>query len=383
MVESGKTLIVVLIRNLPEKSGGIQKGVFQLYDYLRKKGFEIEFVLSSKKENISEYDEFKINHIKFPPIYTYPFTKRYFEYIKQRKNIYNHFKINYTGKKVIVIAHWAPDFMLLAEIGFKLKYKTLFSFHGPYHTKKFKELYGRKAIWLRGFKNKINHINKFVFISNVLYKEGIERCNIPVEKSIVIQNGIVVNNEVSIKKNNDVVKFVMATRLVKNKNIDFVLESLTILKSKGLKFICDIYGDGTEEESLRSMITTNNLKGDIFLKGYKANIDKLLHNYDYYISASLFEGLPRGPLEAINNNVIPILSDIPTHREIIPAEVDVFFSLENPYFLADKINKIVNQNENNKMIREELKDYLCLNFDINIRNAKFKELILTLLLNYH
>lgn len=377
MVESGKTLIIPLIRNLPDKSGGIQKGVFQLYDDLRAKGFQVEFILNSDIEEVSFYDGFKINHLKFPPIYTFLFSKRYFEYLRCKKIIFNFIQKHYPNKEILFVGHWAPDFMLLSELSFK--FKTIFSFHGPYHVRKFKDLCTRKQFWLKKFEHKLASINQFVFISNVLYDDATKNFNVPKEKSIVIKNGIVIKHN-KVSTNNEYVKFVMATRLVKNKNIDFVLKALSILKSDGLKFSCDIYGDGSEEEELRCFINSNLLEDYVVLKGYNANIDKLLFEYDYYISASFFEGMPRGPLEAINNNVIPILSDIPTHREIIPAEVDVFFSLEDSLSLVNKIKEIINISTKEKAsLLGSLKQNLIRKYDVQIRFKEFQNLFTSII----
>ncbi|MDA7558639.1 glycosyltransferase family 4 protein [Flavobacteriaceae bacterium] len=379
MVESGKTLIVPLIRNLPDKSGGIQKGVFQLYDNLRANGFDVEFILNSNVEKVTLFDGFKINHLKFPPIYTYPLSKRYFEYSRCKKKIFNYFKNNYQKKKIIVIAHWAPDFFLLSELGCKFGFKTIFSFQGPYHTKKFILLYNRNQFWLRHSKKKLDTINQFIFISDDLFNNAMLSSGIPKDKSIVISNGIVVNDKVSANNNNNL-KIVMATRLVTNKNIDFVLNTLSILKTKGLNFVCDIYGDGPEGENIKTLILVNNLKEFVFLKGYSANIDQLLFKYDYYISASLFEGMPRGPLEAINNNVIPILSDIPIHREIIPEDLNIFFSLDDNLSLAKKITEIIDlADEDRDSLKKELRRNLIGKYDIEIRFQKFQNLFKSLI----
>lgn len=369
------TLIIPLIRKLPTSSGGIQKGVFQLYNYIRANGFDIEFFLNSNEEGITYYEDFKINHVQFPPIYTYPFSKRYFKYLKCKSNLFKYIQANYLDRDIIFVAHWAPDFILLSELGLKFNSKTIFSFHGPYHTNKFYQLYQRNQFWLKYINSQLDKINKFVFISNTLYNNAIENGSLPREKAIVITNGIVIKNNVETKENK-VTKFVMVTRLVKNKNIDFVILAMCQLKTKGFNFACDIYGDGPEEKHLKELILSKGLNEYVVLKGYSSNIDKLLFNYDYYISASLFEGMPRGPLEAINNNVIPILSDIPTHREIIPLGIDVFFDHKDYLSLVDKIIDILNSDS--LYLKTILKKNLTDKYEINIRLKKFHDLFVSL-----
>ncbi len=376
MVELSKTLIIVLIRGLPDKSGGIQKVVFQLSSLLRDSEYKVEFIMDSEKSDVTFYDNFEINCLKFPPVYDFIYSKKYFAFkrnIKQFYKLFENRKKQYS--KIIVKADWAPDFMLLTKLKSKYNVKTIFSFHGPYHINKYKRLSQRKYPWLKVFKRQLALIDRFVFISDSLYDECINMSNDFKKRAIVIKNGIPLNNDFIYKRDYEL-SIVMTTRLVKNKNISLVLNALKLLKENHVNFICDIYGDGDDYERLEAFIKTKNLSKHIKLKGYEKDINEVLKHYNYFISASFFEGLPLGPIEAMNQSLIPILSDISMHREILPKGIDVFFDCYDCQSLANKIMEVHRKKDADKNeIRKVLKEHVLSNFHINLRLEKFKKLI--------
>ncbi|AND42259.1 glycosyltransferase [Cytobacillus oceanisediminis] len=73
-------------------------------------------------------------------------------------------------------------------------------------------------------------------------------------------------------------------------------------------------GEGTLIDECRERIknTTN-----IQLLGRKRNVDEYLKSADYFVSASLSEGLPNSVLEALASGIPVCLSDIDQHQEIL------------------------------------------------------------------
>ena len=57
--------------------------------------------------------------------------------------------------------------------------------------------------------------------------------------------------------------------------------------------------------------------GNIMLPGFKANVYEYLIASDYYISASDTEGLANTLLESMTVGLPCVLSDIPSHREVM------------------------------------------------------------------
>lgn len=89
----------------------------------------------------------------------------------------------------------------------------------------------------------------------------------------------------------------------------------------------------------------NNLIDDdrIILVGKVSNVTDYLMASDYFISASLAEGLPNTVLEAMAAKLPCILSDIPPHLEIaeLGAIAPLIFKTQNVEDLKEKINNII------------------------------------------
>ena len=75
-----------------------------------------------------------------------------------------------------------------------------------------------------------------------------------------------------------------------------------------------IVGGGPEDESLKKRAANN---PNIIFTGHTSAPLEYLQASDFLISASLAEGLPNTVLEAISCGLIPLLSDIMPHKELV------------------------------------------------------------------
>ena len=76
-------------------------------------------------------------------------------------------------------------------------------------------------------------------------------------------------------------------------------------KFKNYKLI--LCGDGPDKDKLISLINDLKLSNKIFLKNWKLNIDKIYKNSSIFVLTSLYEGMPNALIEALNNN-LPCIS---------------------------------------------------------------------------
>ena len=100
------------------------------------------------------------------------------------------------------------------------------------------------------------------------------------------------------KKINQPIRLVTVSRLLKLKNIDLVIKSLSSFEHD---FIFDIYGDGTEKYNLSQLIKQHNLGDKVTIKGFINNQDlpSVLLKYDLFIMPSYPETLGRVYFEAM------------------------------------------------------------------------------------
>jgi glycosyltransferase involved in cell wall biosynthesis len=119
------------------------------------------------------------------------------------------------------------------------------------------------------------------------------------------------------------------------KNYQYVIEAF---KHMPPNVTLDIYGGG-DTTGYQEQIDKHKL--NIRLLGSHNELYKILPEYDAYLMCSLFEGQPLSLLEAIASGLPAILSDIPVLREVT-AENAIYFDLNNPKDLANKVERIIN-----------------------------------------
>lgn len=151
-----------------------------------------------------------------------------------------------------------------------------------------------------------------------------------IKKGIKINQIKVVNNfidelEITKKKSEiifdikeeKIAKFITCSRVIKRKNIDFLIKGFEKIRDEGLNFRFYILGDGEEIDHIKSLINYKNLQENIILIGYKDNPVPYIDRCDFYVSASIAEGISRSVMEALFLGKACILSDIDGHRELV------------------------------------------------------------------
>lgn len=101
-------------------------------------------------------------------------------------------------------------------------------------------------------------------------------------------------------------KIVAVGKLDPQKGFDLLIEACTFIKNWD-GWILEIYGQGPDEEQLRSQISSHHLEQHIFLKGITQKVAEVYHSASFYVLSSRFEGFPMVLLEAISFG-LPIVS---------------------------------------------------------------------------
>jgi len=109
--------------------------------------------------------------------------------------------------------------------------------------------------------------------------------------------------------------------LTKEKGLDTIIKSLSLLKNYNFKF--NILGkcydkNQIEKRHLKHLIDKYRLNKKIILHGYKNNVTRFYQRADLYINASHIEGFSKSIIDAINFNLGVIASDCKGgNREIL------------------------------------------------------------------
>ena len=108
----------------------------------------------------------------------------------------------------------------------------------------------------------------------------------------------------------DVKYFIFIGRFSQEKNPDMIIRAFEELKDDRIGLL--LLGNGELYDELKKH-ETENLK----MPGFKSNIYDYLKASDYYISASDVEGLANTLLESMTVGLPCVLSDIPSHKEVL------------------------------------------------------------------
>ncbi len=142
------------------------------------------------------------------------------------------------------------------------------------------------------------------------------------------------------------IRLVGVGRVIPSKNIINLLRALAILKSEGVKFTFDWYGDTYDKiyfAEIIQCISDLNLAGEFVLRGECQDIAKVYQSADLMCIPSTLEGYPNVLVEAMASGLPVVVSDVCEHPHIIEEAVNGF--LFNPYdvdAIANAIRKAIN-----------------------------------------
>ena len=158
--------------------------------------------------------------------------------------------------------------------------------------------------------------------------------------------------------------------LNKNKNQKRLISVVPEILKKVPNFKLLLAGNGPENENLKNLINSLNLKDSAQLLGYRTDLEKFVSISDIAVSMSVREGLGINLIEAMACGKPVIGSDNRGHREFIKQN-------ENGYLLDDNTEQIVEYISalaNSQELKEEMGTAAFNDSYIYTDNNVFKEL---------
>ena len=128
--------------------------------------------------------------------------------------------------------------------------------------------------------------------------------------------------------------FLYSGPLITRKNVEYLIETFKAFNHEGDFLI--VLGSGPLESPLRSRAGKS---PKVIFRGEVDDVRPYLQVADYFVSASYDEGLPNSVLEALATGLPVLLSNIPSHREILDFSplAGRLFDLDQPRSLGKKI----------------------------------------------
>jgi L-malate glycosyltransferase len=168
----------------------------------------------------------------------------------------------------------------------------------------------------------------------------------PSSKLEVIYNGIAESDD-SLIPDNDIIQTIERFRskglkvigcaciLTKRKGIDQVLNMLAEEKNYSLVII----GKGREQANLKSLAKKTNIADRCYFPGFRNNAVNFFRYFDIVVIPSRSEGFGRVLIEAVQQKVPVVCSDLDVFEELFNNEEVTFFKLNNIDSIASALRE--------------------------------------------
>lgn len=340
-----KMNILYLVSTL-KKSGPLNI-IFGIASGLNKERFNILILSLSTEKSDSMYEDFesidceiiRLNNSRLKGVF------------KNREKVASLLR----DRKIdLVHSHGLRADMINSSLTNVARMTTVHNFPDEDYILKFGKVQG--TIMASKHRKAISQIENRIACSNYIKETFLKRYGLSMS---CIQNGVNINlfsNKDIPTKNKfrehlalpvDKKIFLVSGSLIKRKDPQTIIKAFRLLKDDELMLL--FLGSGNLEEKLKR----DHEGSDIRFIGSVQNVQDYLRASDYFISASRSEGLPNAALEAIAADLPLILSDIPSHSEIVGKDYPMLFKLHDDTDLAQKMKSLLSGLNSNAMLKNK------------------------------
>ena len=153
--------------------------------------------------------------------------------------------------------------------------------------------------------------------------ENLVKCGVAREKIKVIFNGVEYDETPKDNTGGYVFKLVILARYAKEKGLDFLMESLAVLKKKtDKKFILNILGEGEEYDNIAKKIESLGLGEEVKQLGYRTDTKDFLDDANLYLNSSgSGEAMSFAILEAMNAGLPVVATDVGGNSTLVEKNI--------------------------------------------------------------
>jgi len=179
----------------------------------------------------------------------------------------------------------------------------------------------------------------------------------PGQEIKIIHNGIDINEFKPAGKNDDTIKILCVSRLIKRKGIEYLIKSVPLILNKTKCFKITIVGEGNMEHELKNLANRLNVSGYIKFKGYIKH-DELPSIYldsNIFVLPSLNEGMSNTVLEAMASGLPIITTDTGGTGELIK-DNGIVTPMGDSEAIADSVIRLINDSKLRKYMGEKSRE---------------------------
>lgn len=201
-------------------------------------------------------------------------------------------------------------------------------------------------------------VDHFIAISQGIKSRMQELLRLPDERFTFIPNSIDLGRITKMAERQDrvlpkcsAIRLVSVGRLHRSKDIDVLLRALSLLKKRGVNLEAYVIGDGPERERLMRLAVRLGLNGYVNFLGYARNPYAWLQTADIFISSSRWETFGISIIEAMALGIPVIATETDGACDIIRNSVDgLLVPIGDSQALANTVMELVQK----PMLRGEI-----------------------------
>ena len=232
--------------------------------------------------------------------------------------------------------------------------------------------------------------DRVIAVSQQVRDFATNRIGIPLEKLVVIHNGIEISeyqDEVDAARICEELRVDPAytivgtvSRLDEAKGIRYLLQALPWVIAQHPKIIFLIVGDGSQRRALERLAHDLSIQSQVIFAGYRPDVAKMLAIMDVFVLPSLYEGFPNAVLEAMAMSKPVVATRVGGVPEAVEDGVTgLLVPPRDPEALAQAIIALLQDRERAKTMgragRERVERYFTVERMVQQTEALYEELI--------
>ena len=314
-----------IINDYNLRNGGAQKIALSLHFGMINSGLQSRIVsLTKNEENIQDGINLKCNG----PYGFLPFFRLFLYCQKQ------------VSKGDVIHVHLFPTsfYLAIAKKLFVLRgCKVVFTEHNTHNRR-------RNLIFFKPLNKFIySSFDKVVAISRGVEISLLREFSYLNKKMTTITNGVELSGYCKSERNQSVpVKIVSVGRLHEQKNYELAINGISLLTT--LNFEYHIAGEGEKLGELKKLAERLSVQDKVYFHGFVNDISEFLSTKDIFLMTSRWEGFGLALVEAMNQSVPSIVSNVEGVRDILGADNKCGFlvPLDSPKDLAGHLSTLIN-----------------------------------------
>jgi glycosyltransferase involved in cell wall biosynthesis len=220
----------------------------------------------------------------------------------------------------------------------------------------------------------------FYVNSRVVARFYHERCEIPLEKLVIIPNGVAVVEMAAVPRaalgvREDAFLVCGAGRLDPQKGFDRLIEALAMPGLRGRHVELVIAGEGSERSALERLAVARGLRDRVHLLGHREDLPAVLRAADAFVLSSLYEGMSNALMEAMALGLPCVVTPVAGVEElVVPGESGLVVEASAPEPIAAALVRLLDKPVLARRLGAAARDRMARSFSVEANVRRFEAL---------